>query len=114
MELTIFTSSSASWSESDSYVEEKNRVKAKDSVTATKIIYYYYINTKCYILKLTFEYVGSVMLRLQIALWVRLRYVRGSLVKDKRPHGSCAVSLICPLIQKISILITRIWIVLNF
>lgn len=40
------------------------------------------------------------MLRLQIALWVRLRYVRGSLVKDKRPHGSCAVSLICPLIKK--------------
>lgn len=46
MELTIFTSSSASWSESDSYVEEKNRVKAKDSVTATKIIYYYYIKYK--------------------------------------------------------------------
>lgn len=46
-------------------------------------------------LRLTFEYAGKVMLRLQIALWLRLRYVRGSLVKDKRPHGSCAVSLIC-------------------
>lgn len=35
------------------------------------------------------------MFRLQIALRLRLRYVRGSLVKDNRPHGSCAVSRIC-------------------
>lgn len=50
----------------------------------------------------TFEYAGRVMFRLQIALWLRLRYVRGSLVKDKRPHGSCAVSLICSTISLIT------------
>lgn len=42
------------------------------------------------------------MLRLQIALWLRVRYVRGSFVNDRRPHGSCAVSLICePSIESI-------------
>lgn len=29
-----------------------------------------------------------------MALWVRLRYVRASFVKDNRPHGSCVVSRI--------------------
>lgn len=38
------------------------------------------------------------MLRLQMALWVRLRYVRASFVKDSRPHGSCVVSRICLIV----------------
>lgn len=67
-----------------------------------------YTKSNLEVFNTTFEYAGRVMLRLQIALWVRLRYVRASLVKDSRPHGSCAVSRICSaVIQQFSSVITR-------
>lgn len=73
-----------------------------------KVNYNYIINTNKFIVKLTFEYAGSVMLRLQMALWLRVRYVLGSFVKDSRPQGSCAVSLICPSMnQQFNPLITQ-------
>lgn len=72
---------------------QKNGSQKAESVTLTKTNSN--IKSNLELFNPTFEYAGRVMLRLQIALWVRLRYVRASLVKDSRPHGSWAVSRIC-------------------
>lgn len=97
LDLSWFTSSSASWSESDSY--RKNGSQKDEAVHLTRIIDCdTESNGELFIP--TFEYAGRVMLRLQMALWVRLRYVRASFVKDSRPHGSCVVSRICLIVTE--------------